>query len=286
MDAALRGKVFLSPFILAVRNMNYASSVFPTAKTPPAARNTRLPGGEFAGGGGQEIGLELFSPKQVSVAPVSSSSLEEVIRAAKKACKGQAGSDPVPSVSQERQLTAHDNPLSGRDHQFCNGSEMHASDCLPAAGSMPGGMTGENPFATVVANKGLRENQRQAAALAAVVFLHLIKAILDPLEIWHRLLCQWLPIRALWLLPSRLSWRPAASASQHADLQQQIQLAEMTLSMTVGIRQRERRPVSTRTSQWLKRYHQPMHSEDPRSVHATGVFKEGQHTPAQAIRSH
>ena len=105
MDADLRGKVFLSPFILAVRKMNYASSVFPTAKTPPAARNTRLPGAELAGGG-QEIGLELFSPKPVSVAPVSSSSLDEVIRAAKKACKGQAGSDPVPSVSRERQLTA------------------------------------------------------------------------------------------------------------------------------------------------------------------------------------
>ena len=61
-------------------------------------------------------------------------------------------------------LTALEEPLSD---QFCNHAELHASGCLPAVGSMPGGMTGENPFATVGTDANLRGNQRQAAALAA-----------------------------------------------------------------------------------------------------------------------
>ena len=82
--------------------------------------------------------------------------------------------------------------------------------------------------------------------------------------------------------------RPACRPRQRTSMPATASLTAIStlVSMTVGIRQRERRPVSTRTSQWLKRCHQPMHSEDLRSVHATGVFKEGQHTPAQAIRSH
>jgi hypothetical protein len=184
-----------------------------------------LPGGEFAGGG-QEIGLELFSPKQGSVAPDSGASLEEVIRAARKACKGQAGSDPVPSVSQERQLTALGNPLSGRDHPFCNhGSGMHASGCLPAVGSMPGGMTGENPFAKVIAETNLRESQRQAAALAA--------GLSPPHQGYVRPIGNLPPS----FVPMAVHQGPVAStkqveleaaASQHAELQQQIQLAEFT----------------------------------------------------------
>ena len=214
--------------------MNYASSVFPTAKTPPAARNTRLPGAELAGGG-QEIGLELFSPKQVSVAPVSGSSLDEVIRAAKKARKEQAGSDPVPSVSQEGQLTALEEPLSGNTHQFCNHAELHASGCLPAAGSMPGGMTGENPFASVGAEQNLRGNQRQAAVLAAGLSPpsegHAGAMILAPT--FPPEAAQQCPVASLAAL-QLIQFGPEAAASlrrQHDDLQLQIQVAELKLKV-------------------------------------------------------
>ena len=40
-----------------------------------------------------------------------------------------------------------------------------------------------------------------------LVFLHLIRAMFDRLEICHPLLCLWLSIRVLWHLPSRLNWR-------------------------------------------------------------------------------
>ena len=234
MDAALRGKVFLSPFILAVRKMNYASSVFPTAKTPPAARNTRLPGADLAGGG-QEIGLELFSPKQVSVAPVSSSSLDEVIRAAKEACKGQAGSDPVPSVSQEGQLTAHEQPLSGKAHQCCNHAGLHASSCLPAAGAMPGGMTGENPFASVGAEQNLRGHQRQAAALADGLSPpsqgHVGAMTLAPT--FPLVAAQQSPLAPLGAMQLQVDLGASASLRrQQDDLQQQIQVAELKLKVS------------------------------------------------------
>ena len=64
----------------------------------------------------------------------------------------------------------------------------------------------------------------------------------------------------------RIFWRPASPPGLPASIQAQrtsmpatasLTAISTLVSMTVGIRQRERRPVSTRTSQWLKRYHQP-----------------------------